>query len=195
MTKTKNSKAIVFRNRLMLAHLALAKDKVFQKLPEVEKNEVIKKVITIGDETAQWVAGEYGTSDPRKIAAKMGLKIFGEERKNIKASEYRRKEREIIISRKFHEKLLREIESRELSERLLKIVVAQKLFLHLEHERLGEVYKRYKFVVWKVGPFVREKMVKALSEVAASAFTQTLLKFEVTPQVFDYLLMTSFNAS
>lgn len=194
MTKTKNSKAIVFRNRLMLAHLALAKDKIFQKLPEAEKNNIIKQVIKIGDEAAVWVAGEYGTSDPRKIAARMGLKIFGEEKKNIKASEYRRKEREIVISRKFHAKLLREIESRELSDRLLKIVVAQKLFHHLEHERLGEVYKRYKFIAWKIGPFVKEKMVKALSEAAAGAFTQTLLKLEVTPQAFDYLLLTSFNA-
>jgi hypothetical protein len=196
MIKAKQKKspaAISDRNRLALAYLELAKDKVFQKLPEEEKNKLIKEVLAIGDEAASWVVAEYGTDDPRKIAVKMGLRIFGEEKKSLNRSEYRREKKEIAISRKFHEKLLREVQSKELSDRLLKLVVAHELFHHLEAERIGEVYKRYKFKTFQMGPLAIEKEVKGLSDVAAQAFTHTLLGLEVSPQVFDYLVLTSFS--
>lgn len=194
MKQKKNPSAIVERNRIALAYLELARDKVFQKLPEEEKSKLIKEALAIGDEAASWVSSEYGTDDPRKIAVKMGLRVFGEEKKSLDRSEYRRESKEIAISRKFHEKLLREVQSKELSDRLLKLVVAHELFHHLEAERIGEVYKRYKFKVWQIGPFTREKFVKGLSEVAAQAFTQSLLSLEISPEVFDYLVMTSFPA-
>lgn len=187
MKSQKNPSAIVERNRIALAYLELARDKIFQKLAEEEKNKLVKEVLAIGDEAAGWVSTEYGTDDPRKIAVKMGLRIFGEEKKSLRRSEYRREKKEIAISRKFHEKLLREVQSKELLERLLKLVVAHELFHHLEAERIGEVYRRYKFKVWKFGPFMREKYIEGLSDVAAQAFTQTLLGLEISPQVFDYL--------
>ncbi|MDD5594220.1 MAG: hypothetical protein PHG97_05735 [Candidatus Margulisbacteria bacterium] len=196
MNKSKTKKtatAISERNRITLAYLELARDKVFQKLSEDEKVKLIKEVQAIGDEAASWVAQEYGTDDPRKIAVKMGLRVFGEDKNSGDSSEYRREKKEIVISRKFHEKLLREVKSAELSERLLKLVVAQQLFHHLEAERIGEVYRRFKFKAWQIGPYTREKMIRGLSNVAAQAFTQTLLGLEVSPQVFDYLVMTSFT--
>lgn len=194
ISKKPHKGSVSERNRIALAFLELARDKTFTRLPEEEKNKLIKEVIAIGDEAASWVASEYGTNDPRKIAVKMGLRIFGEEKKDLKRSEYRREKKEIAISRKFHEKLLREVQSKELSDRLLKLVVAHELFHHIEVDRIGEVYKRFKFTAWKFGPFVREKMIKALSDVAAQAFTQTLLDLEITPQVFDYLVLTSFQS-
>jgi hypothetical protein len=44
-----------------------------------------------------------------------------------------------------------------------------------------------------LGPFTIERTIKGLSDVAAQAFTQTLLGLEVSPQVFDYLVLTSFS--
>lgn len=183
----KAANPVIERNRVVLAYLELGRDKVFQKLPETEKDRLVKEVLALGDELAVLIAAEYGTNDPRKIAANMGLRIFGEEKKNLSRSEYRRESREIVISRKFHEKLLREVHTAELSDRLLKLVVAHELFHHLEAERVGEIYKRYKFKAWQLGAFKREKFIKGLSEVAAQAFTHTLLGLEISPQVFDYL--------
>jgi len=190
----KTSGAISDRNRIALAYLVLAGDKTFQPLPEEEKNRLVKEVMAIGDEAASWVAAEYGSNDPRKIAVKMGLKIFGEEKKDLDRSEYRRAKKEIVISRKFHARLLQEVQSKELSERLLKLVVAHELFHHLEAERIGEVYRRFKFRVFQLGPLLIERTIKGLSDVAAQAFTQSLLGIEVSPQVFDYLVLTSFAA-
>ena len=181
------------RNRIALAFLELARDKFFLQLPEEEKNKLVKQVLAIGDEAASWVAAEYNTDDPRKIAVKMGIRIYGEEKKSLARSEYRRESKEIAISRRFHEKLLREVHSKELSERLLKLVVAHELFHHIEAERIGEVYKRFKFKIFQLGPLVIEKTIKGLSDVAAQAFTQSLLGLEVSPQVFDYLVLTSIS--
>jgi len=195
MSKVKAQKSrslISERNRITLAYLELIKDKVFQKLPEEKKLELVKEVLAIGDEAAARVLAEYKTNDPRKIASKIGIKIFGEEKGGLFRSEYRHKRKEIVISRKFHEKLLQQVQSKELSEHLLKLVVAHELFHHLEAEKMGEVYKRYKFKIFQLGPLVIEKTIKSLSEVAAQAFTHTLLGLEVSPPVFDYLVLTSF---
>jgi hypothetical protein len=191
----KDRQAIVERNRLALAHLQLAGDRVFNRLPEEEKTPLLRSVLQIGEEAADWVKNEYGTDDPRKIAVKMGLKVFGEEHQKLKRSEYRREKKEIVISRRFHARLLREVESRELSDRLLKLVVAHELFHHLEAERVGEVYRRFKFPVWQLGPFRVERRIKGLSDVAAQAFTERLLGLEISPSVFDYLLSINLRSS
>jgi hypothetical protein len=183
-TKAFKYSALGERNRIALAYLELAADRTFQKLPEGRKLSLVKEVLAIGDEAAIWVPAEYGTNDPRKIAAKLGVKVFGDDRGT---SEYRRAKKEIVVSRHFHERLMREIHSTELSEKLLKYVVAHELFHHLEVNRIGEVYKRYKFLAWKLGPLVRERYIAGLSNVAAQAFTLTLLQLDISPPVFDYL--------
>ncbi len=175
------------RNRIALAYLELAKDRTFQRLPEEQKLGLIKEVTAIGDEVAAQIVAEHGTNDPRKIAARLGVKVLGEDRGRARGSEYRPEKKEIVVYRDFNEKLLREVKSTDLSERLLKFVVAHQLFHHLEVNRIGEVFKRYKFPVWKLGPYVRENQIRGLSNVAAQAFTQSLIDLEISPQVFDYL--------
>lgn len=182
------------RNRLALAYLELADDAVFSGLPEADKLKSIREALQSGDEIAGKVIAEYRSQDPRKIAALLGIRIFGEEKKGLVRSEYRRTTQEIVISRRFHDKLRRQVHVPELSERLLKIVVAHELFHYFELERFGEVYKKFRFKVWSLGPFSNYKMIKGLSEVAAQAFTQALLGIELTPEVFDYMLMASFLA-
>ncbi len=179
--------AIGERNRIALAYMELAKDRTFQKLAEEEKLNLVNEVMAIGDEVANWVKSEYGTNDSRKIAARLGVKIFGADERRKKGSEYCAEKKEIIISRDFHEKLMRQVKSTELAEHLLKYVVAHELFRHLEISRIGEVYKRFKFVAWRIGPLVRSKEIKGLSAVASQAFTQSLIGLEISPQVFDYL--------
>jgi hypothetical protein len=182
------------RNRLALAYLELAKDKTFQHLSEEEKLSLIKEVIAVGDEVARVIMAEHGTNDPRKIATRLGVRVVGEDCGKARGSEYHKERKEIIVYRDYHEKLLREIRSTELADHLLKFVVAHQLFHHLEVNRVGEVYKRYKFPVFKIGPYVREKQIKRLSNVAAQAFTQSLIGLEISPQIFDYLAYVLFTA-
>ena len=180
--KQKNdSGSIIERNRIALAFIELGGDKVFKKLAEDHKLRLVREVLSIGDEVATWLASEYGANDPRKIAAAMGIKVFGEDQGKAKGSEYRQKKMEIVVYRNFHEKLVREVQNQELSENLLKFLVAHELFRHLEINRIGEIYKRYKFKTW--------------SNVAAQAFTQTLLRLEISPQVFDYLTYILYTNS
>ncbi len=180
-------RAISERNRIALAFMELAGDRTFQGLPEERKLELVHEVLSIGDEVASWVVAENGTSDPRKIAARLGVRIFGADCGKARGAEYRREKKEIVVYRDFHEKLLREVKSTQLSEHLLKFVVAHELFHHLELNRIGEIYRRYKFETLRFGPFAVRKYIRGLSDVAARAFTQTLLGLEISPRVFDYL--------
>ena len=175
------------RNRVALAYLELARDRIFQELPEGRKLELIDEVLGIGDEVAGWVKAEHGSSDPRKIAARLGIRVFGEDRGVTVRSEYRPHKKEIVICRNFHQKLLREVKSPELMEHLLKFVVAHELFRHLEFNRIGQVYKRFEFEGRRIGPYVKKNFIRGLSNVAAQAFTHSLLGLEISPQVFDYL--------
>ena len=191
--KKKKSDSISERNRIALAYIELGRDKTFQKLDEDHKLKLVQEVLSIGEEVASWVVTEYQASDPRKIAVAMGLRVFGEDQNRNRGAEYRHQSKEIIVYRNFHDRLTREIQDPSLSENLLKLLVAHELFHHLEQERIGEVSKRFKFRAWKIGPYVREKHIKGLSDVAAQAFTQKLLGLEISPQVFDYLTYILFT--
>ena len=185
--KSSTQQAIGERNRIALAFMELSKDKTFTNLTDEHKLKLVREVLAIGDEVANWVMAEYGSNDPRKVAIKMGVKIFGENGNKGKGTEYRKESKEIIVYRSFHEKLIEKVQAPELSENLLKFLVAHELFHHLEMSRIGEIFKRYKFRVWSMGPFSKEKFIKGLSRVSAHAFTWTLLGLEISPQVFDYL--------
>jgi len=186
--KARQTRQVIgMRNRIVLAFMELASDKTFQKLPEEAKLKLVKEVLALGDEVAKTLIREHESNDPRRIASDLGVKIFGEDRGFARGSEYRKDKKQIIVYRDWHEKLLREVRSTELSDHLLKYVVAHELFRHLEHNQIGEIYKRYKFPAWKIGPYQKEDYIKGLSNVAAQAFTQSLIGLEISPQVFDYL--------
>ncbi|MDI6730962.1 MAG: hypothetical protein QME05_00070 [Candidatus Margulisbacteria bacterium] len=181
------------RSRIALAYIELGKDKVFQQLPEPEKFNLVKEALAIGDETAKWATAEYQNNDPRRIAVAMGLKVSGEEEGKSKGSVYHKDKKEIVVFRDYHEKLAKWVDHPQLSDNLLKILVAHELFRHIEHDRIGEVYKRFKFRVWKFGPFIKEKYIKGLSSVAAHAFTLSLLGLDISPKVVDYLAYIMFT--
>jgi len=184
------TEAIKERNRLTLAALELTRDKNYHRLPQSEQVHLIKEVLNIGEEVAKWVSAEYGTSDPRALAEKLGVKVFGAEGGQIRGSEYRPgTPGEIVISRKLLDRLHKEVTLPDLSDRILRFVIAHELFHHLEKTRIGLVYKRFAFP----GPFWTKWYIKGLSEVAAQSFTQALLGIEISPQVFDYLTYILFT--
>ena len=91
--------AIKERNRISLAALELARDKNFLKIPSEERIRLISDVLSIGEEIADWASAEFGTTDPRKLAEFLGVKIFGEDKGNLKKSEYRKKQKERLLMR------------------------------------------------------------------------------------------------
>lgn len=177
------TEAIKERNKLTLAMLELAPDKVFMSLIPEARMKLVEEALSVGEEIANSIISECGTDDPRKIAEMYGVKVVGEERGNLKKTEYRKKEKEIVIFRDSLDRMAAEITVPHLSERILRFLIAHELFHHLEETKLGYIYKRFKFkgFLWS------SKYIKGLSDVAAQAFTQKLLSLEFSPHVFDYL--------
>jgi len=178
------------RNRIALAFLQLKKEKNFSRIPADKRIDLINEVWSVGENLASWAMAETDETDPRKIAEKLGVVIFGADRGNLKKSEYRKKEKEIVIFRDALERLTSEIVVPELSEKILRFLVSYELFHHLENTKTGFIYKRFKFPL----RFGFNFYLKSLSEVAALAFTQKLISLELSPQVFDYLVYILFNS-
>ena len=183
-------KAIKERNKISLAALELAHDNNFHKIPAEDRIKLITEVLSIGEEIADWATAEYNTSDPRKLAEYLGVKIIGEDFGQMRKTEYRKKQKEIIIFHDTLKRLTSEITVPDLSERILRFLIAHELFHHLEETKIGYVYKRFKFR----GKLWTHYYIKGLSEVAAQAFTQKLLALEFSPHVFDYLTYILFTS-
>ncbi|OGC06302.1 hypothetical protein A2526_04195 [candidate division WOR-1 bacterium RIFOXYD2_FULL_36_8] len=176
------------RNLISFAMLLLAKDKMYLNLSVDKRLEVVFDVISLGYEIADWVLSEFGDSDPRKIALKLGANIVGIDSGNFKRSEYRFKEKEIIIYRDALDRLCSEIVIPELAPKMLGLLVSLELFHHLEKVKTGFIYKRYKFK----RKFNFGFYIKSLSDIAAIAFAVKLLDIKFSPQVFNYLIYIMF---
>ena len=179
------------RNRIVMSYLCLARDRRFFRIPEEGRIKLIQSVLEFGDELAEKIRTEFGTSDPRRIVEAMGLKVVGADKGKrgtlLRRSEYRPGTKEIIIYRDALNELMREVSAVDLSDRLLKMLIAHELFHHLEHSRLGSVPKRFRVALWKLGPLTRYLKMRRVSEVAAHAFAETLLDIKQSPMVFDCL--------
>lgn len=187
----KIEESIKERNKIILALLILSKNKRFNSLVEDKKLEVVAEINKIGEEIADGIVLETGEVDPRKITEKLGVKVLGVERGFLKRSEYRFKQRQIVIFRDALERLTLEIAEPNLSEKILRFLIAYELFKHLEYTKVGFIYKRFKFPLklW-FGFYIKE-----LSEVAAMSFVLKLLSLSLSPSVFDYIIYMLFPST
>lgn len=183
------TEAIKDRNRLALAALELARDKNFSRLKDEEKLNLAQEAIKIGEEAAEWTISEYGSRDPRAIAEKLGIKVYGAERGEARCTEYKKEEKEIVIFRDALDHMSKQVTLPDIQERILRIFIAHELFHHLEEHKFGLIYKRFEFK----GPFFTRWYIKGVSEIAAQSFVQKLLEIEIMPQVFDYLIYILFT--
>ncbi|MBU0574014.1 MAG: hypothetical protein ABIJ26_03310 [Candidatus Margulisiibacteriota bacterium] len=186
-------KSVESRNEMVLACLHLSTDPVFLRLDQGERMRLISEAGEQGRQIADWIVAEYNSTDPRKIAEQMGVKVHGEEGGGKKKSEYRKKSGEIIVFRDALGRLSNEITVPHLAERLLRFLVANELFHHIEEIKVGRIFKKFPIPV-KMGPLTVKKYIPALSDVAAQSFTRSLLKLEFSPRVFAYITYMLFTS-
>ena len=180
------------RNRIAFAFMELARDNNFRSLPAAGKLEVIERAQSIGDATAVAIKERYNLTDPRRIAEQLGLKVYGESRgvggKKILRSAYNPERNEIVIFRDTLEGLLAAVGSKDLQDHLLRFLVGFELFHYLERVEVGNVAEKLALPPRQIGFLKLSRTIPKLSDVAARAFTQTLLGLDFSPLVFDYLV-------
>jgi hypothetical protein len=186
------------RNRIALAYLCLVREGRFLNLKEEQKLKLIRETINFGDAVARGIENEFATTEPRKIAGMLGLKVVGDEGgmygSLLKRSELKPRSKEIIIYRDSLNKLMREVSTLDLSDRIMKLLIAHELFHYFEHTRYGSTSRRIKVTKWKFGPFSWSIRLKGVSEVAAHAFAETLLEIKESPVVFDYMTYILYSS-
>lgn len=191
MEEQKNSGLIDDRNKALLAYLTLSRDKKFFRISEADRLELITSVQAFGEGLAKEIKQEFGTSDPRRIVEMMGLRVVGEDKgirgTLLKRSEYRPREKQIIIYRDSLNQLMKEVATEDLSDKLMKLLIAHELFHHLEITKRLSIPKRFRAKRWSLGPLGIFVSIRATSEVAAHSFAEELLDLKQSPMVFDYL--------
>ena len=176
-------------NKKDFMNLCINRDRKFLKLDDKQREKLIERIISFSEKAAMDLKEEYKTDDPREIVRKMGIVVRGEnggiKEEFVIKSEYRSKDKEIIIYRDSLNMMLRKtLEGTVSVDNPMKILIAHELFHYLEEEKLGLIPEKFAITRFKIGPFEYKTKIKSLSEVGAHAFAQALL--DVSYSLLDF---------
>ena len=179
---------------------AFSREPLEGKFDNAQKDDYTEKANQCGREWAERTAEEFGERHPRKLAEKMGMRIFTPKTPvgggNVLFAQYVRPD-EITV---FTDCIDRASRLREESgcgllqkDRLMEVLLAHELFHAVEEQNQERIYTRTEKVeLWRK-PFSNRSTIVCLSEIAAMAFAKELLGLEYSPYVLDVLLVYAYN--
>lgn len=179
---------------------AFVREPLEGKFTEEQKSEYIRKANACGRQWAEWVADQYKTRNPKVLAEKMGIKVKEPKMPTgggvVLFAQYIQPDEITIFTDCVERASQLEQECRCLllkPENLMNILLAHELFHAVEEQHQKEIYTRTEKVeLWRK-PFSNQSCIVCLSEIAAMAFAEKLLKLEVSPYMLDVLLVYSYD--
>jgi hypothetical protein len=182
---------------------AFSREPLNGKFKEEQRREWMRKSLACGREYAKKVCSEYGTRDPKELAASMGMDIsysdFPDKTDRVLFAEYRVPNKICIYmdavkkaKKLFEEPGVLTLLSEELD--ISRLLLAHELFHSVE-----ERYKRVIFTqtekvrLWKLGFLHNDSMVIALSEIAAMGFAQEIMGIPYSPYLMDVFLVYGYS--
>jgi hypothetical protein len=186
-----------------LWHLMLREDPVYRKIPAEMHGEVVSRAAGFGRNAAGDVAQRLGTRDPEAIAHALKVAVvdldtphvFG---RTVRTSTYTQKTRTIALYSgavtEMNDALADADLFRVLACRDVRpVYVAHELLHHLEEDGLGRAADLLRVVTFSLGPIRLRSGIGQMSEIAADAFAQALLKLPAPPRLLDFLTVCIHN--
>ena len=186
-----------------LWHLMLREDPVYRKIPAEMHGEVVSRAAGFGRNAAGDVAQRLGTRDPEAIAHALKVAVvdldtphvFG---KTVRTSTSTHKTRTIALYSgavtEMNDALADADLFRVLACRDVRpVYVAHELLHHLEEDGLGRAADLLRVVTFSLGPIRLRSGIGQMSEIAADAFAQALLKLPAPPRLLDFLTVCIHN--
>jgi hypothetical protein len=166
----------------------LAADRVGRRLPRESRLSAVRAALSLGREAAQRCRAAHETHAPVVLAGQLDVPVcWSAEAPTLGAmlriAEYQPRP---PLIRLFTESV-RAIVRAEGSLPIPEIYVAHELFHHLEATTLAPASRLARVTLARLGPWTWGSGVRALSEIAAHAFAQTLLELPCFPGVLDRL--------
>lgn len=182
---------------------AFSRDILRDRIPPSRKEEMIRKAVACGERTAREAIARWGTPDPGKLAAVLGLKVAYEEQGKVGDRilfAFFTPPNQIQIFREPIARALGEEEMKPLladgilSEQGIKdLILGHEIFHCLEERDEGIYTRQEQIVLWKLFGYCHRSTVRAVSEIAAMAFTRYLNRPSYSPFALDILLYYNYD--
>ncbi len=173
------------------------------KFDDRQRRAWMEQALACGREYADHMRREFGSSDPRVLARKMGMEVsyptFPEKTDRVLFAEFREPNdiRIYMDAVKKAQKFLQRPEVLEvLTEKLdvANLLLAHELFHYVEEKYKKEIFTQTeKIRLWKLGPVHNDSKVIALSEIAAMGFARELTGLPYAPYVLDVFLVYGYS--
>ena len=180
---------------------AFSREPLKGKFTKEQRAELTGQAIACGQEYAAKMTAEYGSSDPRTLAQKMGMIVdypeMPQNASRVLFAEFR-EPKTIHIYMDGVNKGRQLLDEPGVSEALGdlnigSLLLGHELFHFVEEKYKKEIWTRtYKIELWHK-PFHNRSSVIALGEIAAMAFTKVLNQLEYSPYVMDAYLVYGYS--
>jgi hypothetical protein len=186
-----------------LWHLMLREDPVYRKIPAEMLGEAVSRAASFGRNAAADLAQRFGTRDPAAIARALKVAVATLEAPHVfgtivRTSTYTQKTRTIAVYSGAITEMNNALADADLFRVLAcrdvgPVYVAHELLHHLEEDGLGRAADLLRVVTFSLGPIRLRSGIGQMSEIAADAFAQALLKLPAPPRLLDYLTVCIHN--
>ena len=182
---------------------AFSREPLNGKFDDGQRREWMKKSLECGKEYAKKMVNEYGTDDPIKLAASLGMNIsypeVPDKTDRVLFAEYRvpnkiciymdavNKANKLLLSPGVCEILTKELH-------ISRLLLSHELFHFVEEKYRKEIFTQTEKVrLWSLGFLHNDSIVIALSEIAAMGFAKELMKLPYSPYLMDVFLVYGYS--
>lgn len=178
---------------------AFSRDALRDKVDCAQKKEMIENSICCGYETADGIMDRLGTSNPREIAGKLGLKVEYLDKGQIADRVLFALFTPPDLIQIMREPIDKAVEGGSLHgfatrEQLEDLILGHEIFHYLEEEDPGIYTRTEKIRLWSILGFENRSTIRALSEIAGMYFSKKLNGFPYSPFALDILLYYNYNS-
>lgn len=184
---------------------AFSRDILKERIAVEKKLDMVTKAISCGIEYSQHIIREYGTSEVQNIAEKLKLKVvFQDARitgKRILFASYTPPDEIEIMMEPIDKAVQLILQDESLlieyfqKNSIMNIILGHEIFHYVEEQFEQEIYTRTeKILLWNFLGLKNYSTVRALSEIAAMAFTKELNGMKYSPFILDILLYYNYDS-
>ena len=185
---------------------AFSRDVLKRRVPPEQMTEMTDEAIRCGKDYARRMIAEYGCRDAHMLAERMKLKVQFESTSitgnRILFACYTPPDHIVIMDEPIRRAaLLVSQEALSLVELfrqddIMNTILGHEIFHAVEERFEAEIYTRTKKIeLWHLLGLRSYSKVRALSEIAAMAFTRELNRLDYSPFILDFLLYFGYDTS
>ncbi|MEF2967563.1 hypothetical protein V3851_17180 [Paenibacillus sp. M1] len=185
---------------------AFSRDLLNRRIRREQKAEMTAKAMLCGKQVARQMIDEYGCTDVHLLAEKLKLRIEFKEAfmtgNRILFACYTPPDNIVVMAEPVRKAA--RLVSREApclvelfrQDDIMNTILGHEIFHAVEERLEPEIYTRTeKILLWNFLRFKNYSTIRALSEIAAMAFTRELNGLNYSPFILDFLLYFSYDSS